>query len=1350
MRKRIQCYVMALCLLLTGVLGLGMPISVSAAENDDFEIMYERCYEQTIGVKPGESLDTTNAYIKTFVDNLNTTANECWETMNKSADTEREEIWPGIRPDVGSRPNTATADLTSTYTNLNSLARAYATPGTDLYQNPQVPEEIFSAVDFTLENGWYGGTTYNPYGNWWDHRIGVPAQLLPTMILLRDVMTEDQFSRYMTAMKNQKADDWSGYTAANKADISLNAIYMGILEKDSELLNRIKESLGEDMFSYTTGNGWHEDGSYIDHDVYAYTGGYGSVLITAMEKMMPILKGTAYELKYGDERDTFYDDIVFNNYVPLHYAGRIFDMVSGRSITRVTTQDRQSAGQLAVFADALSEDKGAQLRSIVKQWLEEDPEIMENLTKPAELMACIRIMNDSSIEPMNIPEGFYRFSDMDKYVQHNEDYSVALSMHSNKIVNYEFLNEEGRKLWNTSDGAIYLSNSDVDQYKDNFWPTVNHLRMPGVTTLYDGNRSSNAGAGTANPNAWVAGVDMGDIGTAGMQIKTLGTGNARDGLLAKKSYFMFDDEVVALGSDIQALSDTGLPAETVVENRKISDDLSNRLTFNGEEVDVIDNSPQETETKDQYVRIYTDPTAAGDCHNITHELPKDAKTVSFSTKMRFNDSWRNAGLRIMGTDAEGSTRKLFEVAMFTNQQAFLRNFNEGEPADGKMLFSIPARTDWWTLDAEADLESHELTVKVTDENGKVLAETTTQANLDVTAVTSFDLFNTSGYINEFNFKTLKVTADGSDVIDLDFNEMTAEEWMADDTWAFQCVDADGNVKTEECASHDLYSVTTVSNVTKTQLRKGTEVKDVSWAHLEGNTEGSDIGYYFPGTTDLMAVKNERTGTWKEINDLKNWGHDNLPPYTRGYAEIVIDHGVLTTGGEHASYSYVLLPGRSEDETKAYNDNPDIEVLANTEAVHAVRENSLGVTALNFWTSKPAEAGGITASRFASVMWKDTGDTYELVVCDPTHNGTDPIKLSIADAKVKSVISKDDKITVDSEPRADTLELTVDVTGTQRSQQYTAVFEKVEKETEEELSTAVLEYVLELADSASTEGVIEAVADKFEAAKANAQAILEAVKAGDTSVTQEQIDDSWRALMDIMHYLSFKQGDKTDLAKVIAFAEEIEGRLDSYVEAGRQEFINALAEARTVYDDGNAMQDEVDQTWKALLDALADLRIKADKDALEDLIHEAEGIDLSAYTEESVQVFRTALANAQSILADETLSEDDQETVDEAVQKLAAAKDALTAKSDAAQPDDPDQNTGENGQQGTGDGSVDNGNRDNAGSASQNGGADAGQSSGNKAAKTGDAGAPIAGAAAAMALAAVAGAAVVYKRRREAR
>lgn len=609
----------------------------------------------------------------------------------------------------------------------------------------------------------------------------------------------------------------------------------------------------------------------------------------------------------------------------------------------------------------------------------------------------------------------------------------------------------------------------------------------------------------------------------------------------------------------------------------------------------------------------------------------------------------------------------------------------------------------------------------------------------MTAITSFDLFNTSGYINEFNFKTLKITADGNDVVDLDFNETTAEEWMADDAWAFQCVDADGNVKEEECSSHSLYSVTTVSNVTKTQLRKGTEVKDVSWAHLEGNVEGSDIGYYFPETTDLLAVKNERTGTWKELNDLKNWGHDDLPAYTRGYAEIVIDHGVLTTDGEHASYSYVLLPGKSEEETKAYNDNPDIEVLANNEAVHAVRENSLGVTALNFWTSKPAEAGGITANRFASVMWKDTGDTYELVVCDPTHNGTDPITLSIADAKIASVISKDDKITVNSEPGADTLELTVDVTGTERSQQYTAVFEKAEKETPEELSTAILEYALELAEKASTEGVVDAALEKFEAAKADAQAVLDAVKAGDTSVTQKQIDDSWRALIESMHYLSFQQGDKTDLGKVIVLAEEMEADLDSYLDEGKQAFTDALKGARAVYEDGNAMQDEVDQTWKALLKTMSELRKKADKDALEDLISEVSGIDLTDYTEESAQAFRAALADAQAVLDDESLTEEDQETVNHAAEQLAAARDALLVKDDSAAPENPDQNGGESSQQGAG--TVNNSGNGTDGKEAQS------SAAGQKAVKTGDGSALLAGTAAVMLLAAAVGAAA-YRYRRE--
>ena len=100
-----------------------------------------------------------------------------------------------------------------------------------------------------------------------------------------------------------------------------------------------------------------------------------------------------------------------------------------------------------------------------------------------------------------------------------------------------------------------------------------------------------------------------------------------------------------------------------------------------------------------------------------------------------------------------------------------------------------------------------------------------------------------------------------------------------------------------------------------------------------------------------------------------------------------------------------------------------------------------------------------------------------------------------------------------------------------------------------------------------------------------------------------------------------------------------------------------------------------------------LRLKADKSVLQDLISQMEGMDLSGYTEESANVFRAALAAANSILADETLSVDDQAKVDEAVSALQAAADGLEKEQgsqggDAENPDgsqgsdNPDGNTGD--------------------------------------------------------------------------
>ncbi len=221
----------------------------------------------------------------------------------------------------------------------------------------------------------------------------------------------------------------------------------------------------------------------------------------------------------------------------------------------------------------------------------------------------------------------------------------------------------------------------------------------------------------------------------------------------------------------------------------------------------------------------------------------------------------------------------------------------------------------------------------------------------------------------------------------------------------------------------------------------------------------------------------------------------------------------------------------------------------------------------------------------------------------------------------------------------------------------AVLEKVQQQ---DISTAVLEYAIELAGKADTEGIIPVIAKEFETRLADAQAILERVDSGDKTVTQEMVDDSWKALIDIMQFLEFKQGDKTDLEKVIAFAESLD--MNDYEDNEKMDaFLSALDEAKKVRDDENAMQKEIDDAWMKLLKATAELNRKmADKTDLNKVIEWSSALDLSKYLEEGQDAFRTALENAKTV-ADDILAT--QKEVDDSWKALMDAASALRLKPD---------------------------------------------------------------------------------------
>ena len=216
------------------------------------------------------------------------------------------------------------------------------------------------------------------------------------------------------------------------------------------------------------------------------------------------------------------------------------------------------------------------------------------------------------------------------------------------------------------------------------------------------------------------------------------------------------------------------------------------------------------------------------------------------------------------------------------------------------------------------------------------------------------------------------------------------------------------------------------------------------------------------------------------------------------------------------------------------------------------------------------------------------------------------------------------------------------------------------EVEETLSVSVLEYALELAASADTEGVVPAVADRFNAAVANGQAILDRVYAGDYTVTQAMVDQSWSDILTMMQYLSFMQGDKSDLEAVIGMAEGLD--LSQYIESTVEGFEEALTAANDVYADENAMQDEVDQAWRTLLKEMSEMRLTPNKDALAALIQSASGLNESAYEAESFALMRTALAAAEDVYADENATEEEVQT---AVSDLQSALAALVKAAPAA-------------------------------------------------------------------------------------
>lgn len=343
-----------------------------------------------------------------------------------------------------------------------------------------------------------------------------------------------------------------------------------------------------------------------------------------------------------------------------------------------------------------------------------------------------------------------------------------------------------------------------------------------------------------------------------------------------------------------------------------------------------------------------------------------------------------------------------------------------------------------------------------------------------------------------------------------------------------------------------------------------------------------------------------------------------------------------------------------------------------------------------------------------------------------------------------------------------------------------IFVKIEdNEEKEEVNKDALkisiDYAEELKSSGELEDVIPIVVKEFNEALKLAKGVY-----GNKDASEAEVNTAFMRLVNVIHMLEFKKGDKDALEQFIAMAEALNPKV--YTSSSWEAMQLELENAKSVFNDENAMenevneatnklklaienlkaininksalqklvdiiltldetqyipstwvpmaeqlenannilsnaeatQEQVDESYNTLLRSYLELRLKADKSKLDDLINKVKNMDLSKYSANDVARINAELDNAIKVSNNE---ESTQKEVNEATEKLRTVVDEIALNNDnGAKPDNgtkPDSGSGSGNSSGDGSGGS-----DTSGSGSSSSGTTGKGSSGSKLPNTG--------------------------------
>ncbi|WP_193726693.1 polysaccharide lyase family 8 super-sandwich domain-containing protein [Paenibacillus guangzhouensis] len=521
------------------------------------------------------SNDTKSGYLDTLSPN-DSGRKYLWSDLTDSADTKEQHA----------------NNIVSEFTRIKTMATAYNTESSRFYHDPQLRDAIIGALDWMYAKRYNERLSYSTASSWWGFEIGAPQLLNDCLILMYDALNDQQIGNFMRTMDKycpnptKRVQNSSVIeTGGNLLDKALVVTLRGVIGRNSAKITQGRDSIGSEFNYVTNGDGVYEDGSLVQHANIAYTAGYGAVWLSRTADITYLLNTSPWPVT--DPRVANIYKWVSDTFEPVIYKGLYMDMVNGRGISRSESGTaRSTIVALASLAEGAPPEISATIRSMVKEWVSKDT-TFNNYYKGLPIYSVMllkKVMNDDTVTPRGELSRSYMFNGMARVAHHRPNYAFGLSMFSDRISDFEMGNKENLKGWDTGLGMTYIYNEDLLQYRDGFWATVNSFRLPGTTTDGSGEgKMPGEWAYYYNTKSHVGGATLDHLYSASGMDFSLSKVTGSD-LSGKKSWFMFDDEIVALGTDIHKTSAVTKPVETIVDNRKLNSSGNNAFVINGVQV----------------------------------------------------------------------------------------------------------------------------------------------------------------------------------------------------------------------------------------------------------------------------------------------------------------------------------------------------------------------------------------------------------------------------------------------------------------------------------------------------------------------------------------------------------------------------------------------------------------------------------------------------------------------------------------------------------------------------------------------------------------------------------------------